>query len=151
MTRLGSYVAATAACGLVAALSGCESPSSEGPQPSSPWSQELVTHLAGQLASQMDGLYEAAEKEPAFAGERSAYGKTLDNIRIVREESAGLHEQLEDGDSYAETLNRYKRIKEVSRDIQETENWEFLPDDFTAQAKVAFGVLSQLDAYYGIR
>jgi hypothetical protein len=99
----------------------------------------------------MDGLYKAAEKEPAFAGERSAYGKTLDNIRIIREESAGLHEQLEDGDTYAETLDRYKHVKEVSRDIQETENWEFLPDDFTAQAKVAFGVLSQLDAYYGIR
>ena len=130
----------------------CEGmPGASGAQPTMPWNQEAATQLAGQLASQMESLYTSAEKEPAFAGERSAYGKTLDNMRILGEESDGLHKELEDGKTYEQTVDRYQRIKEVSRDVLESDNWEFLPSDFSAKSKLAFGALDQLDSYYGAR
>ena len=126
-------------------------PGTSGAQPAASWNAEAATHLAGQLHSQMQSLYATAIKDPAFAGERSAYGQTLDNIRILQEESGELHKQLEDGKSYEQTVRTYERIKEVYRDTKESESWQFLPADFNAQADTAWGVLSQLDAYFGAR
>ena len=135
-----------------AAVLACEGvPGASGAQPTTPWNQQIATQLAGQLRSQLASLYTTAEKEPEFAGERSAYGKTLDNLRILREESGELHAQLQDGKSYDQTVRTYERIKEVARDTQESESWEFLPTDFTSQAKTAFSALDKLDAYFGAR
>jgi hypothetical protein len=111
----------------------------------------VITQLAGQLATQLTSLYTTAEKEPAFAGERSANSQTLDNLRILREEATELHAKLKDGKSQAETLTTYERIREVARDTRESDSWEFLPTDFTAKADPAFAVLDQLDAFYGVR
>jgi hypothetical protein len=127
---------------------GCENLPTGGGEPTSSWNQQLITTLAGQLATQMTSLYTTAEKEPAFAGDRSAYGQTLDNLRILREEATGLHAKLEDGKSQAETLTSYERIKEVARDTREAESWTLLPPDFTAKADAAFAVVDQLDAFY---
>jgi hypothetical protein len=130
----------------------CEGmPGASGAEPTVPWNQSAATGLAGQLATQMASLYTSAEKEPAFAGEQSAYGKTLDNLRILREESSGLHKELEDGKTFEQTAERYQRIKEVSRDVLESDSWEFLPTDFSAKSKLAFGVLDELDTFYGAR
>ena len=130
----------------------CEGmPGESGAQPTVPWNQAAATGLADQLATQMASLYTSAEKEPAFAGERSAYGKTLDSLRILREESSGLHKELEDGKTYEQTAGRYQRIKEVSRDVLESDSWELLPADFSAKSKLAFGALDKLDSFYGAR
>lgn len=136
-------------CALLVLATACENLQTGGQQPMTAWNQDLVTHLAGQLASQMADLYTSAEKEPAFAGERSAYGETLGNLRVLREESAGLHQQLSDGKGYEQTRTRFERIQEVARDTQESESWALLPEDFTGQAERGFTVLGQLDAYFG--
>lgn len=144
-----------AAASLSLALMGvlaCEGVSGAGGrQPTSSWNQQVVTQLAGQLHSQLQSLYTTAQKDPDFAGERSAYGQTLDNLRILQEESGELHVQLRDGKTYEQTVRTYKRIKEVSRDTQESGSWEFLPNDFVAQAKTTFAGLKELDTYFGAR
>ena len=151
MTRTARLVAAAQALALTGLLA-CEGvPGASGAQPSSAWNQEAVTHLAGQVHSQMLSLYTTAGKDPSFAGERSAYGQTLDNIRILQEESGELQKKLEDGKGYEQTVRTYERIKEVYRDTRESESWQFLPDDLNAQAGTAWSVLSQLDAYFGAR
>jgi hypothetical protein len=143
--------AAVLACALAGLVACGGMPGASGAQPSLPWDQDTVTHLAGQLRSQMESLYTMAGKEPAFAGERSAYGKTLDNIRILQEESGELHKKLSDGEGYEDTVRTYERIKEIYRDTRESESWEFLPGDFNAEAGTAWSVLSQLDTYFGAR
>jgi hypothetical protein len=142
-----------AALALVAALAfACEGiPGASGAQPTAPWSQALATQLASQLASGMTGLYDTAIKEPAFAGERAGARSTLENLRVLAEESRALKAQLEAGKTYEETVHTYENIKEVARDTQESESWTFLPADFTAKAEPAFAILKQLDAYYGAR
>ena len=150
MFRSRSDVAALALS--LAIAFACEGvPGASGAQPTATWSQTLATQLASQLASGMTGLYDTAIKEPAFAGERSEYGETLQNLRVLSEESRALKAELESGKTYEETLHRYENIKEVARDTQESESWTFLPADFTAKADGAFAVLKQLDAYYGAR
>ena len=84
-------------------------------------------------------------------GEQGSHEGTLDNLRILREESAGLHAKLEDGKGYEDTVGSYERIKEVSRDTQESESWQMLPNDFTAKGDAVFGTLKQLDAFFGAR
>jgi hypothetical protein len=116
-----------------------------------PWNQALVTAAAATFETQMSGLYDTAMKEPSFAGERSAYGETLDNLRVLREESSELHAKLADGKTRDETLHTWERIKEVVRDTQESSSWELLPTDFSTMAQAALGSTGQLDGFYGVR
>jgi len=144
-------IALTLALCLAGSLA-CESmPGGSGAQPTMPWSQQLVTQLSAQLEGQLSSLYDTALKEPEFAGERSAYGSTLDNLRKMKEEATGLHAKLKDGKGYDDTLGSYERLKEISRDTRESESWEFLPDDFRSQAETTLSSLDQLDAYFGAR
>lgn len=117
--------------------------------PSSPWNQALVTAAAATFKTTMSGLYDSAMQEPAFAGERSAYGETLDNLRVLREESSALHAKLADGKTREETVSTWERIKEVTRDTQESSSWSMLPPDFSATAQTALGSTGPLDAFYG--
>jgi hypothetical protein len=119
--------------------------------PSLPWSQTLVTQAATAFSGQMSQLYTTAYKDPSFAGERSAYGETLDTLRTLKEESAGLQAELEDGKGRDETLHRYERVKELTRDAQESSAWEFIPTDLTNSAKSALSTISTLDGFYGPR
>ena len=135
---------------LLATALGCATDSGVGP-PSVAWEQAAVTRAAAAFATQMDELYDAAIKQPAFAGERSAYGETLDDLRILREESRGLHAQLADGKNREQTLHSWERIREITRDLQESESWEFVPTDFSASAKSALGSTQRLDSFFGVR
>lgn len=120
-------------------------------EPTQPWNQAFVTQAAASFASQMSHLYTTIIKDPSFAGERSAYGSTQDTLRILQEESSGLHAMLADGKGYTQTLKRYERIKELVRDAQESAAWQFIPTDLAAGAKSALATISQLDGYYGAR
>jgi len=136
---------------LVAGLAmGCASDDAAR-QPTQPWNQSFVTEASASFASQMSHLYTTCYKDPSFAGERSAYGETLDTLRTLREESAGLHAELVDGKGYEQTLTRYERIKELVRDAQESGAWQFVPEDLSKAAKAALATSSQLDGYYGAR
>jgi hypothetical protein len=117
--------------------------------PAVPWNQELVTQAATSFAGQTSELYTTAYKDPSFAGERSAYGKTLDKLRTLKEETAGLQKELEDGKGRDETLSRYERIKELTRDAEESEAWEFIPTDLSTAAKSALSQIRTLDGFYG--
>lgn len=114
-----------------------------------PWSQALVTQAAQVLMQQYGDLYTSAREQPAFAGERSEYGQLLDKLRILKEESAGLHAKLEDGKGKAETMSSWERVSEVSRDAREDESWQFLPEDFSAKAKNVLAATDTLDGFYG--
>ena len=129
---------------------GCATDSGVGP-PSVPWNQAAVTAAAATFATQMDELYDTAIKEPSFSGERSAYGHTLDNLRILREESRALHAKLANGKTREQTLHSWERIKEITRDERESEAWEFVPTDFSATAKSALGNTQVLDGFFGVR
>lgn len=116
-----------------------------------PWNQSQVTQAAATFARQMNGLYGTAIKDPAFAGERSAYGETLDKLRILREESQELHAQLAAGKTREQTRHIWERITEVARDTRESDSWEFLPTDFSASAESALGSTQELDRFFGVR
>ena len=135
---------------LLALTLACATDSGVG-LPSVPWNQAAVTQAAATFATQMGELYDTAIKDPSFAGERSAYGQTLDNLRILREESRGLHAKLADGETREQTLHSWERIKEITRDVRESESWQFVPTDFSASAKTALGSTQQLDSFYGVR
>jgi hypothetical protein len=132
---------------LVLAL-GCAVDSGIAP-PAMPWSQAAVTAAAATFAGQIDTLYDTAIKDPSFAGERSAYGQTLDELRILREESQGLHAKLAAGKTREQTLHNWERIKELTRDVRESAAWEFVPTDLGTAAKAALGSTQPLDGFYG--
>ena len=148
-SKLISITTLTAAALLASGCGGMSGGAATNAVPTSVWNQTLVTQAAGQLAEGMSSLYGTAIKEPAFAGERTAYSATLDNLRILGEESKHLHAQLAAGKDREQTLHSYERIKELSRDARESESWALLPPSFTASADSAFGGLKLLDAYYG--
>jgi hypothetical protein len=150
-SKLIAITALTATAMLAPGCGGMSGGAATNAVPTSVWDQTLVTQAAGQLAEGMSGLYGTAIKEPAFAGERTAYGATLDKLRMLEEESKHLHAQLEAGKGREETLHSYERIKELSRDARENETWALLPPSFTASADSAFASLKGLDAYYGAR
>ena len=109
----------------------------------------LMPSGLGYDTGQIDALYETAIKDPSFAGERSAYGQTLDELRVLREESQGLHAKLDAGKTREQTLHSWERIKELTRDLRESASWEFVPTDLAASAKAALGSTQQLDGFYG--
>ncbi len=123
---------------LLALTLGCATGSGVG-VPSVPWNQEAVTRAAATFATQIDALYDTAIKDPSFAGERSANGQTLDNLRILREQSQGLHAKLANGETREQTLHSWERIREVTRDLRESESWQFVPTDLSESAKSTLG------------
>ena len=152
--RSAALVTSLAAASLLGA--GCAGESGMGSMTSTgggaattPWNQQLATAAAQALMQQFGGLYDSAREQPAFAGERSEYGELLDKLRILKEESAGLHAQLEDGKGKAETRGRWQRIKEVSRDAREAESWQFIPTDYAENAKTVLATTDTLDAFFG--
>jgi hypothetical protein len=128
---------------------GCAGMGGTAETPTVPWSQTLVTQAAQTLMQQFGGLYDSALKQPAFAGERSANLELLDKLRILKEESDGLHAKLANGMGREETTDNWLRIKEVSRDAREAESWDFLPTDFADHAKAVLATTDTLDGFYG--
>ncbi len=117
--------------------------------PTTPWSQQLATQAAGAFEQQMKALYQSALDEPVFAGERSEYGEMKDQLRVLKEESASLHERLSKGETRDQTLHTWERIKEVQRDLLDSENWQFIPSDFSEAAQMALQATQALDQMYG--
>lgn len=117
--------------------------------PAMPWNQELATKAATTYASNMANTYSTAYKMPQFAGERSAYGETLDTLRQLKEEAGGLQAELAAGKDRAQTATRFERIQELTRDADESEAWEFLPEDFATSAKSSLATINVLKGYYG--
>ena len=117
--------------------------------PTMPWNQGLATKAATTYAGNMESLYTTAYKMPAFAGERSAYDETLDTLRQLKEESGGLQAELAAGKDRAQTATRFERIQELTRDADESDAWEFLPEDFATSAKSSLATLNLLKGYYG--
>jgi hypothetical protein len=142
------HVSISAASTLLALALGCAAASGVAP-PTVPWSQTAVTAAAAAFAGQIDALYETAIKDPSFAGERSAHGQTLDELRVLREESRGLQAKLDAGKTREQTLHSWERIKELTRDLRESESWDFVPTDLAASAKAALGSTQQLGGFYG--
>lgn len=118
-------------------------------QPATAWSQSVVTQLAGELATHAADLYTAAYKDPEFVGQQAPAQETLNHLRVLQEETAGFRDELAAGKTMEQTRDHFERIQEVARDTRETDGWEDLADDFKAQANTAFGLIKQLDAYYG--
>jgi hypothetical protein len=147
-TPLRHDIAATLQAAFLVLAIGCAGGSAVGP-PSVSWSQSAATQAAAAFHHQMSEVYETASKDPSFAGERSAYGHMLDNLRTLREESGELHAQLVDGKTRQQTLHTWERIKEAQRDAEESGDWAFLPSDFSSSARAALGSTDQLDQLYG--
>lgn len=150
-THFGTRMLVATASSLLLAIAASSATDTNVGTPSTAWNQALVTQAAGLFAEQMKGLYETAIKEPAFAGERTANSETLDNLRVLGEESRSLHAQLEDGKTREQTLHTWQRIKELQRDALESSSWEFVPTDFSTSAQAALRSTDQLDGFYGVK
>lgn len=146
----GLAIAALSACeGMPTSTAGATGAAEAMAEPTMAWSQQAVTQLAGKLAADVSQLYTDAIKEPSFAGEHTAFGKTLQQLRALQEEVNGLHADLQAGKDLEATRDRFADIGELKRDLQVDASWDFVPSDLAAEAKTTLAALDQLDAYYG--
>ena len=137
--------------GLSLYVAACSTLRDAGREPTRPWSQSLVSGLAGQLSNVTTQLYDVLYKDPqgSIPGEENAYGSALDTVRELRDESGHLDAMLESGKGRAETLTSYERIKELSRDLTESEGWMQLAGDAVGVNSSFTALLKQLDGFYG--
>jgi hypothetical protein len=120
-------------------------------EPTTTWNQQAVTSLAAQLENSTEALYNALRKAPGSLtpGMENASGSMGGTARGMHEEAGELHANLAAGKSRSDTLNNYRRIKELSRDVTESSAYTDVGAGVGGADSGMSSILSQLDAYYG--
>ncbi len=82
------------------------------------WNQERVTAIAVELASAVDGLREAVRASPVGrtlgSGQENAMLRLTDRLRLLKNESRHLANELKAGSGREETRPVYERVGEVA-------------------------------------
>ncbi|MGH0038207.1 MAG: hypothetical protein ACQGVK_24515 [Myxococcota bacterium] len=131
----------------------CASAPTSNEAPTTAWDQQAVTGLAGQLAVAAEAAYTAVRASPELEapGSENADFGMADTLRTMHEQSVGLRDKLAKGAGMAETLNEYRNLKELSRDLGEGMGYTDLATEEAAPLAGVTSILTQLDAYYGAR
>jgi len=129
---------------------GCASTAASR-EPTKAWSQQIATDLAGQLASATEAAYTGVFNSPEsqMLDSERAGESMAGSLRQMHEEAVGLRGKLEEGKGMADTLNEYRRIKELSRDVDEASGFTDLAASQAGPLSGVSSILGQLDAYYG--
>jgi len=144
MTRLSVLILPVAAL-----LLACST--APAPEPSTAWNQQAATALAAQLETSTEALYNQLREAPETdtPGMENASESMRGTAREMHEEAGELYSNLAGGKGRDETLNNYRRIKELSRDVGESSRFVDVAAPVGGAQGGMNGILSQLDAYYG--
>jgi hypothetical protein len=142
---------ATSIFALSALLLSCSGTTPQNREPTTDWNQQTVTELAAQLVASSEALYTGlrADPETRTPGMENATESMAGSARQIHEEAGELHANLEAGKSRTDTLNNYRRIKELSRDVGESSAFTDVGAGVGGSNSGLSSILSQLDAYYG--
>lgn len=136
---------------IAAGVLSCSGMTPQSREPTTAWDQQIVTGLAAQLHASTDALYDSLRKAPESLtpGMENASGSMAGTVREMYEEAGELHANLEAGKTRMDTLNNYRRIKELARDASESSGFMDMADSVAGANRGMNSILSQLDAYYG--
>ena len=136
---------------IASAVLSCSGMTPPNREPATAWNQQAVTSLAVQLETSTEALYNSLRKAPESLtpGMENASGSMAGTARQMHEEAGEFHSNLAKGKSRSDTLNNYRRIKELSRDVSESSGYTDVGASVGAANSGMGSILSQLDAYYG--
>jgi hypothetical protein len=148
MFRARTFIPILASVPILLACAGMEPPDRE---PTAAWNQQIVTELAGRLQMSAEALYNQLREAPESItpGMENASGSMAGTAREIHEEAGELHANLAAGKTMSETLNNYRRIKEISRDARESSEFFDVAAPVGGADSGMTSILNQLDAYYG--
>ena len=116
------------------------------------WNQERVTAIAVELAQQVDELREAVRASPVGktigSGQENAMLRLNDRLRLLKNESRHLANELKAGQGRDATLPVYERVGNLARDAREEARKMFLPEPIMAKIVGAGAAWSRLTPYY---
>lgn len=119
------------------------------------WDQATVTDIAKPLPGLTSKLYDTLYAQgqqidmPGAMGAGDAYERQKDSIRKMREESTSFVDKLEKGAGRDETIDGFKRMSELNRDVKEFARDQMATEAMTSQMGAVQTVLDQLAPFYG--
>jgi hypothetical protein len=116
-----------------------------------PWNQEAVTKAAVDLHTNVRALRNGFERltPPMMgSGQRTAFYKLRDDLRVFERVSFGLSESLSKGEGHEETLNRFRRLETTRRDILVQARRTDVPNDVLNLTEPVRGSLQELRPFY---
>jgi len=117
------------------------------------WDQAAVTALAEELHEAVKGLREAVRRsnDPSIAsGQASSNYRLLDDLRLIRNETRHLADELKAGAGRDATLPVVERIEEIRRDAANEARRIMLQKPTPERIAAARGVLEKIKPYYGL-
>ena len=137
--------------GFAAIVLACSGMTPQNREPTTAWNQQAVTSLAAQLVDGTEAVYNGlrAAPESLTPGMQNASASMAGTTREMHEEAGELHANLAAGKGRSDTLNNYRRIKELSRDASESSSYTDAAASVGGPDSGMNSILSQLDAYYG--
>ena len=114
------------------------------------WNQGRVTAIAEALSEEMAKLDVAAAKVPpdiSFSQQRAQYNLQED-IRLLKNSSRHLANQLKAGKNREETRPVFKRMEQIRSSAEENARRTLIPEQLMDQILAVGGQLLQLQPYY---
>jgi hypothetical protein len=136
---------------LVLGLSGGAAMAEDSTEGLAAWDQATVTGFAKELRENVRTLRDSFEKTSApmsGSGQRTAYFKLRDDLRVFDRVTAGLAESLGKGEGQEETLNRFRRLETTRRDIVEQARRMDIPNNVLNDSEPVRASLQKLRPYY---
>ena len=143
-TRVG--VLGLLAAGLLAAAAGAAR--------AAEWDQAAAGKLAAELATACQALYDRSYQDPTslattgFGAMGNAQYQYMDRVRLLRQESVHLRDQLAKGAGLAATLPVYKRLREIDDDVQMYSGQFMMLADASQELAAVQGLVEKLGTYY---
>ncbi len=116
------------------------------------WNQERVTAMAVELSVAVSKLRESVRREPTSGNVASLQSHArmvlLDTLRLLRNESRFLANELQAGAGYAETAPTALRIGVLARDAAEQARRMFMPEPIMDKITAAGSIWQRMQPYY---
>jgi len=115
------------------------------------WDQARVTAIAADLSSATDNLYDAFYKlpPPSVAQQGKFYYSIKQKLRVLKNETRHLANELKQGGTLDSTLPTYQNIQQLRRSVQDDARMSgFVPEDVLALADKARDAGLRLAPYY---
>jgi uncharacterized membrane protein YccC len=116
------------------------------------WDQAQVTSIAKELAAAVRDLRDAFRREGSPSREQMqsrAYNQLMDNLRLIRSETAHLARELEASKGHDETFPVFRRIGMLVRDAQRLTPRLFIQESVQQRIDPARALWDKLQPYYG--
>ena len=152
MTRLRKTASALAGIAFLAiALGPARAEETAASAGEKEWNQEEVTAIAKELASSVSDLRAAFRRQGSPTREQMqgrAHHQMVDDLRLIRNETAHLARQLEAGKGRDETLPIFRRLGMLVRNAQAVAPRLFLQQPVMEKIAAARKFWDQLRPYY---